>query len=56
MAAESRLYRLRVKDSGFRFKFCLWVKGVFLKVYLNPEEPTFSGFFIMIYIYKPLKR
>ena len=27
-----------------------------LRVYLNPEEPTFLGFLIMIALYKSLKR
>ena len=27
-----------------------------IKSYLNPEEPTFLGFLIMIYLYKSLQR
>ena len=44
----------REMAAELRLKFS--PKGLGFRVYLNPEEPTFLGFLIMISLNKSLKR
>ena len=48
--------KARCMDSGLGRKEGLRVSGMRNRAYLNPEEPTFLGFPIMISLYKSLKR